>query len=416
MRTWKVTAVVVALLATSGVAMAASESDVHQQTMRTTQLIASGVDGDGVVIAVIDSGVAEVPALTGSLLDPVNFSGGTARGDEYGHGTFVAGLIHQTAPHAKILPLKLSGPDGSVDVTQVLAALQWTVSHKDQYGIDIINLSFGNDSTQSWKSSPLNYAVQRAWDAGIVVVVSSGNTGPDGNVTKPGDDPLVITVGSSDDAATPRLFDDTIPDFVSRGPTRAGIAKPDLIAPGQSLISLRAPGSTVDQQYPEARVGASDFKGSGTSFSTAYVSGIVAQMLEYDPSLSPDMIKGKLLAGARRINGDAAAQGAGSANARRAVAAIPTYIASTERSSGRGSLTGTRGSMRVLIEDDAELGDPTTQLELFDKQEYLNTAWDASRWGQSQWGASRWGASRWGASRWGASRWGASEWWASRWG
>src|SRR5207245_1877202 len=128
------------------------------------------------------------------------------------------------------------------------AAIQWVVSFKDRYGIKVLNLSLGTDSTQTYRTDPLNYAVERAWDSGIVVVVSASNRGPGpATISKPGDDPLVITVGAVDDRGTPGLGDDELPNFSSHGPTAAdGLAKPDLVAPGGHIVSLRAPGSAID--------------------------------------------------------------------------------------------------------------------------------------------------------------------------
>src|SRR5438876_1038386 len=191
-----------------------------------------------------------------------NLSGESSCNDSYGHGTFIAGIIAGNgtssngaykgiAPAAKLVSVKVAGADGSADVSNVLAAIQWVVSFKDRYGIKVLNLSLGTDSTQSYRVDPLNYAVERAWDAGIVVVVSASNRGPAaGTISKPGDDPLVVTVGAVDDMGTPGLGDDQLPNFSSHGPTAAdGLAKPDLAAPGAHIVSLRAPGSARDTQF-----------------------------------------------------------------------------------------------------------------------------------------------------------------------
>jgi serine protease AprX len=436
------------VLACAGLA-GGSESPptIYLAATQSDRLALEGHDGDGITVAVIDTGVADVPALEGVVVHQENMSAAPAQGDQFGHGTFVAGLVHEAAPGAKIVSVKLSGADGSVDVSQVLAALQWVVLHRDQYSIDVVNLSFGNDSKQSTRTSPLNYAVQRAWDAGIVVVASAGNLGDQpGTVTKPGDDPLIISVGSSADQGTVGIADDDVPAFGSRGPTQDGLAKPDLVAPGTSLVSLRAPGSTIDVENPHARVGVHGFRGSGTSFSAPIVAGAAAQLLASDPTMTPDQVKYALLAGARPIDGDPAAQGSGTLRAVRSwhlLGPVPDN-ASVQRSSGLGSLDAARGSARVDIVETrqsllggvlslvtAVLGDSSALLDVqggglldlgsplqpFDREEFLSDdAWDASRWGASRWGSTQWGASRWGASRWGASRWGNSHWWASRWG
>lgn len=408
-------ATVLAVMGGTAPAASASTSDVYAGAVRADRMNQRGHDGSGVVVAVVDTGIADVPELDGTVLVQKNISGAPSAGDQYGHGTFVAGLIHRTAPGVKFVSVKLSGADGSVDQSQVLAAMQWIVAHKDTYGIDVVNLSFGVDSPQSYRVSPVNYAVERAWDAGLVVVVSSGNLGSQaGAVTKPGDDPLVLTVGSSDDGGTRSTDDDVVADFSSRGPTADGLPKPDVIAPGVGVESVRAPGSTVDTEHPEARVGSDDFRGSGTSFSTPIVSGVVAQLLSYAPGLTPDEVKARLVDSARPIAGDAAAQGGGVVDSMAARHELTRPAAQAiERSNGQGSLQDARGSSSVEILGFDLLtvtGEMTAQGTVFDRSEYLG-AWGASRWGSSQWEASRWGA-----SRWGASRWGASSWWASRWG
>lgn len=444
------------MLTLAGGAVAASAEDLassppalHRATTDSALLQEKhAADGRGVTVAVIDTGVADVAGLDGRVIHQENFSAAPAEGDQYGHGTFVAGLVHSTAPAADIVSIKLSGANGSVDVTQVLAALQWVSANRERFSIDVVNLSFGNDSKQSAYTSPLNFGVQRLWDQGIVVVASAGNLGDGaGTVTKPGDDPVIISVGGSDERGTTTRDNDFVPGYVSRGPTQDGLAKPDLVAPGSRIVSLRAPGSTADVQHPEARVGDTHFRGTGTSFAAPIVSGIVAQMLSANPSLTPDQVKHGLLAGATTIEGDATALGAGTVRARRALeyAAGGKEKLGGRRSDGSGSLEGSRGSGVVDVETlvkgvDGTVGTVTVRVEGahtaevvsdpldapllaqdavdgFLQDEYLDPAsWDASSWGASQWGASSWGASSWGASSWGASSWGSSQWWASQWG
>ncbi|MCW2928580.1 MAG: peptidase and in kexin sedolisin [Thermoleophilia bacterium] len=455
-------AAVVAIATSTAVATATdlppSTPDVYRASSGSGNLASMGYLGQNTTVVVIDTGVADVPALEGKLLTQVNLSAGSDTGDEYGHGTFVAGIVHEIAPEARIISLKLSGADGSVDVTQVLAALQWVAINRDRYSIDVVNLSFGNDSRQSANTSLLNFGVQQLWDRGIVVVASAGNAGDQpGTVTKPGDDPVIISVGSSDEQGTGDRGDDFVPGFVSRGPTQDGFAKPDLVAPGARLVSLRAPGSTVDQLHPEARVGADRFRGSGTSFSAPLVAGVVAQMLSAEPRLTPDQVKYGVLKGATWINGDAAALGAGTIRGSRALQFASSGRANVGvgRGNGSGSVDGARGSTTVDVETRLEQLDGTvvrTKVRLrgnhtaetvpisaeppavaegetaidgldgFDPVAYRDPAgweassWGASSWGASQWGASQWGASSWGASSWGASSWGSSQWWASSWG
>lgn len=434
----------------------------YRASSGSSNLAADGFTGAGVTVAVIDTGVADVPGMHGKVIHQVNLSSAPDAGDQYGHGTFVAGVVHAAAPEAEIVSIKLSDANGSVDVTQVLAALQWVIANKERFSIDVVNLSFGNDSKQSAHVSPLNYAVQQVWDNGIVVVASAGNLGDGaGTVTKPADDPLIISVGATSENGTPDRSDDDIPSFVSRGPTQDGLAKPDLVAPGTRLVSLRAPGSTVDVANPQARVGEDGFRGSGTSFAAPLVTGVVAQVLGADPTLTPDQVKHGLLHGAQAVHGDPAAQGAGTVRATRTLrlAREGRANANVQRSSGTGSLDGARGSATVkvatqvrtltggaqdvsipvvgertaevpptladaplvgLVVDVLDLStealDPYRGSEFLDHGTWDASSWGASSWGASQWGASSWGASHWGASSWGASSWGSSQWWASSWG
>ncbi|MCW2956645.1 MAG: peptidase [Thermoleophilia bacterium] len=295
--------------------------------------------------------------------------------------------------------------------------------------------------------------MQLVWYNGIVVVASAGNLGDQpGTVTKPADDPLIISVGATNEYGTPERDDDDIPAFGSRGPTQDGLTKPDLVAPGTRLVSLRAPGSTVDTANPQARVGEEHFRGSGTSFAAPLVAGVVAQVLSADPGLTPDQVKHGILSTATPVQGDLEAQGAGSIRAARALRAAREGVANrgVTRSIGTGSLDGARGSAKVKVKTtvvsstggaqevlvpvvgertaevaptlaDAPLlgeGDVAVDaLDDFNRDELLDRAeWDASHWGASHWGASHWGASQWGASHWGASHWGASHWGASHWG
>ena len=436
-----------AIVPTAIAAPAALAGPLEIDAIQADALHRYGVDGSGVTVAVIDSGVEPLPQLHGALVAQVNFSDGPSLGDQYGHGTFVAGLVHEAAPGARILSLKLSNADGAVDVAQVIAALQWLAQHGDEWSVDVVNLSFGTDSTQSPASSPLNFAVQRVWDAGMVVVTSAGNVETsEGRVTKPGDDPLVVTVGASDARGSSERWDDVVAPFSAQGPTAAGIAKPDVVAPGRSVTSLRAPGSTIDLEHPEARMSETAFRGSGTSFATPLVSGAAALLLQVRPGLHPDQVKHALRETAQPISGPSQAQGTGTVRATRAawVAATTTVgraNRSVTRSDGRGSMRGARGRARAMfrLQSTTTTTAPatttttlsttssttTTTLEpevaltvdqldpiAFD----VDASWDASRWGASRWGASRWGASRWGAIEWASGIDGDIEFWASRWG
>ena len=421
----------------SGVASA-----VYPSVVRADRAWASGWTGSGVGIALIDTGVNASGDLAGKVVHSEDFSGEGDGVDRFGHGTFIAGLIAGTgagsaggvrgvAPDARIISLKIAGRDGSADITHVMAALQWAVSFKDTYNIRVVNLSLGTDSTQDYRIDPLNAAVERAWQAGLVVLVSASNKGPaSGTIAKPADDPYVVTVGAIRDATTPGTGDDSVPSFSAAGPTASnGLAKPDIAAPGGSVVSTRVPGSFIDTNFPEGRVGATYFKGSGTSFSTGIASAAVALMLSRNPSLTPDQVKARLVDTARPGPvTDPMRVGAGWLDAYAATASDSARSANAglTPSTGTGSLQASRGSVQVSVQAGTSSGltgavsqlvsgQLTAQLRPFDQVGYLTGEWSGSQWYGSQWYGSQWYGSQWYGSQWYGSQWYGSQWYGSQW-
>jgi serine protease AprX len=449
----------------SGVASA-----VYTDVTRASKSWGQGVTGRGVGVAVIDTGIDTTGDLAGRVRDGVDFSGeNNPTLDSFGHGTFVAGLIAGTgaasngavkgmAPEAHLVSVKIAGRDGTTNIFRLLAGLEYVVVNKDAMGIRVLNLSLGSDSTQSYKVDPLNFAIERVWNAGIVVVTAAGNSG---KIVKPADDPLVISVGSVDDKTTVGRTDDVVASFSGVGPTLSdGIAKPDLITSGKSVVSSRAPGSASEANFPNAIIGTNYFKGSGTSFSAAIVSGAAALVIQKSWNLNPNQVKHRLTATSKSLaNVGAMSQGAGSIDAFNAVGSTDNTPSNqgVVQSTGSGSLQGSSGSSCYRSVDGVCLSDAEVNAALgFDPVAYFGnnwagsqwtgsqwtgsqwtgsqwtgsqwtgsqwtgsqwtgSQWDASQWGASQWAASQWGASQWGASQWGASQWGSSQWAASQWG
>ena len=284
-------------------------SDAFLAQTGATALAQRGDIGQGVTVAVLDTGIDNLPDFAGRLVGGVDLTGGgNPFQDSYGHGTFVAGLIAGNgassqgqysgeAPGANLVSIKVAGATGTTDSATVIAGVQWAIDNQARYNIRVLNISLGFQPDTSTVNNPLDRAVEAAWNAGIAVVTAAGNAGPfNGTILSPGDDPLAITVGALDDLAQPVVSADEMTTFSSVGPTSPdGWAKPDLVASGRSVVSLAAPGSTVYNENPSALIGTSNFVGSGTSFSAAITSGAAALVLERNPSITPNMLKAHLV-------------------------------------------------------------------------------------------------------------------------
>jgi serine protease AprX len=413
---------------------------------------AAGFDGGGVDVAVIDTGVVAVPGLssTGKIIDAADLS--TDSGNEAlrfrdgeGHGTSMAGIIagdasggpmsKGVAPGARIINVKVAASDGSVDVSQVVAAIDWVVQNKTSFGrnIRVLNLSYTTDAATDYKFDPLTHAVETAWKAGIVVVASAGNDGKAlQRLGNPAADPFVLAVGAASfDAATGKF---TVPDWSSHG---NGARNPDVVAPGTDIASLRVPGSLLDATYPAARfydpaTCTSFFRGSGTSQSAAVASGAVALLLQQRPSLTPDQVKALLRSSARSASASAQVQGSGVIDVAALLAApTPAAAQSFAPSTGKGSLEAARGSNHLKKESkDKQLkqldGEKTAQDTSFNSDEWSRAATNRSAWTNQifdskgrfvsgTWSGSSWSGSSWSGSSWSGSSWSGSSWSGSSW-
>jgi len=413
-------------------------SDVFLQQTGATQLAASGDTGQGVTVAVLDTGIDDLPDFSGRLVGGVDLTGAdNPFQDSYGHGTFVAGLIagdgtssggeySGEAPGANLVSIKVAGANGMTDLATIILGLQWAVDHRSAYGIRILNLSLGFQPTESTVIDPVDQAVQAVWDAGIAVVVSAGNAGPfNGTILSPGDDPLVITVGALDDMASPSITGDEMCDFSSVGPTSPdGWVKPDLVTSGRSVVSLAAPGSTIYDEYPSARVGSANFVGSGTSFSAAITSGAAALVLAADPGLTPDELKARLLGTTNPGPvGNPFVDGHGALNAYAAATAGPMNLSQSVAGLLANSLgatvslspTGPDDTWNPSLWSGASWNPGPADDWTWDGWAWDGAAWNGWVWTRQAWNSEDWTGSAWNGGDWTGSAWNSSGWTGSAW-
>ncbi|SFG88497.1 serine protease AprX [Desulfotomaculum arcticum] len=307
--------------------------DVASPTIQAPPVWEQHLTGKGVTVAVLDSGIYNHPDLAGRIKGFVDLvKQKTSPYDDNGHGTHVAGdiasngsqsdyLYRGPAPEADLVGVKVLNKMGSGSFSTVIEGIQWCIDNRDYFNIKVLNISLGAAAHDSYRNDPVCQVVEKAWEAGIVVCAAAGNEGPQSKtINTPGIDPLIITVGALDDKNTLILEDDLVNDFSSRGPTIDNLTKPDIVSPGTNIISLRSPGSMLDKQNREARVGNWYISFSGTSMATPVCCGVVAQMLQADNYLTPEQVKTRLMQSARKLDGyDPNVQGMGVIDARRAV-------------------------------------------------------------------------------------------------
>ena len=378
------------------------------------QLAQAGDTGRGVTVAVMDTGIDNLPDFSGRLVGGVDLSGErNPFQDSFGHGTFVAGLIAGNgassngqysgeAPGANLVSIKVAGASGSTKLGTLISGLQWAVNNQSTYNIRILNISLGFQPDRSTVNNPLDMAVERAWNSGLAIVVSAGNAGPfNGTILSPGDDPLVITVGALDDLAQATVANDQMNDFSSVGPTSPdGWVKPDLVTSGRSVVSLAAPGSTVYNNNPSARIGSGNFVGSGTSFSAAITSGAAALVLADQPAAGPNQIKAALLGTTNPGPvGNPFVDGHGALNAN---AAATTTGLNLNQSTANVSATQNGSTV--------SLSPTNNPVDSWNGTAWNGTAWNGTAWNGTAWNGTAWNGTAWNGTAWNGTAWNGTAW------
>jgi serine protease AprX len=373
--------------------------NAYNQVIGATQLwnTTNKLQGKGITIAVVDSGVYKTQDISGRIKVNVNFNRSYHDGvDRYGHGTFVAGVIAGNgsrskgkyigvAPKATLLNVRIADDQGMMYESDVIASLQWVFDNKDKYHIRVVNLSLNASVAQSYHTSPLDAAVEVLWFNGIVVVASAGNNGTS-TLYPPANDPFIITVGATDDKRTATISDDTIASFSAYGVAESGFAKPELVAPGRMIVGLLPENDklSMGMGHPSYRLDTTYFKMSGTSVSAPMVSGAVAILLQDEPNLTPDQVKYRLMATANKkwAGYDASTAGAGYLDVYSAV------YATTSESANTGLLPS----------------------------ELLFTSSDTVAWGSVNWNSVNWNSVNWNSVNWNSVNWNSVNWNSDYWG
>ncbi len=407
---------------------------------------ANRITGAGVDIAIIDTGVAPVPGLAGKIINGPDISLDApytqAQGiDAYGHGTHMAsiaaGLDPGTknlsdptkfvgiAPGARIVNVKVGAFDGSTDVSQVIAAIDWVVQHKNDNGMNIkvINLSYGSPSTNNFYDDPLSWAAEVAMRNGIVVVAAAGNDGGTAPVLSPGFNPRIIAAGSVDQGISP-LSPST---FTSD----AGYRQPDLWAPGAHVLGLRVANSFIDARNPSARVGSRLFRGSGTSQATAVISGAVALLAQSHPEATPIQIRDALRQSGEDVTGMIANFiDIDKANVLLGEGNVNGYILPVIGTPGTGSLEATRGGQHLLFNGVALKG----EMDIFGKAwngaasaaaalsltswtggTFNGATWAGASWAGASWAGASWAGASWAGASWAGASWAGASWAGASW-
>jgi serine protease AprX len=309
----------------------------------------AGVTGEGVTVAVVDTGLSNHPGLlnkvNGVTLNRIAawadfVEDSHSPRDPHGHGTHIAGIIanaqqgpdgewNGVAPGVRLVGVRVLDEEGYSDYATVIEGIEWVIENKEEFNIKVMNLSLVSIAEVPYWVDPLNEAVMLAWANGITVVAAAGNYGSDPmTIGVPGNNPYVITVGAFTDNHTPDNWnDDFLAPFSAAGPTKDAFTKPDVLAPGAHMVSSMAKHSTLENEHPDSQLPHKYFWMAGTSQASAVVSGLAALTLAENPDLNPDEVKYRLMVTALPwVNSDAShaiysiwQQGAGRVNAPDAV-------------------------------------------------------------------------------------------------
>ena len=414
-------------------APAATTTSDDANTFRDTIKAPAGPSGSGVTVAVIDTGVDDSVAV--DVAKHVNVSGDTT-GDGLGHGTFMAGLVAGddnefggVAPGAEVLDVQVAAQDGSTDLARVLAGLQAVADERaSNPSLDVAMLALSTESPLPPWMDPLTRGLDRLWGRGVTVVVASGNDGKNG-VSSPATDPVLLVAGAQDEADTAARADDTVPDFSSYGKV-FGQRRPDVVAPGVSLISTAAPKSAAYLENPASHVGDGFLKGTGTSMSAAVTAGAVATLLAERPELTPDQAKRLVLGTAYTTSALKVKTGAGNGglDLASALSTPLSAVPALPQESNAGSYGPSEADEQLwaTFAQAWEDGDLRAVAAAWSKMSEQTRKWAANAWSlaaliralradDDTFDGRRWAGRRWAIEDWDGRRWATDAWVGRRW-
>ncbi|GIF01078.1 S8 family serine peptidase [Paractinoplanes rishiriensis] len=389
---------------------------------------AKALTGKGVGIALIDTGVAPVPGIpaaqvvNGPDLSFESQSPALRHLDTYGHGTHMAGIIigndtatgtKGIAPGAKLTSLKVGTANGAVDVTQMIAAIDWVVKNRNYDSanpIKVLTLAYGTGGNPNFWDDPVSLAVQQAVKAGITVVAAAGNQGNGyGKLTHPAADFWTIAVGATAPNGTTDPTDDTLAPFTNLSTNGRPL---DVVAPGTSIASLRVPGSNADNGFASARVGETLFRGSGTSQAAAVTAAAAALVLQARPTLNPGQLRTVLQQGTWLPK---SSNNGKQINVNAALTATVGTPYSGALSTGAGTLDSTRGSSRVVA-NNVQLTGQKTIFGAFNAADWAAKSKAQTSWSGGVWMGNRMAADGWTGTSFASKTWGAATWAGGSWG
>lgn len=377
--------------------------------------------GAGVVVALMDSGIGRHPDLpAGKIVARANFvDDGADSFDPAGHGTHLAGIIaangakfRGVAPDARLVDLRVLDKNGDGELRDVIAAFDWLLKHRTALGIGVLNLSIGTPQHSSYHRDLLAALAEATWFSGVAVVAAAGNDGPvGGRLATPGSDPFVITAGSLDDQGSLAEQDDRESLFSSRGPSLDGFAKPDVLAPGRRVVSLRADptsrSTTEDSSSSSKGSSKSDDNGkgkkattsqsfdatlylrmSGTSVSSAMTAGVAALVLSHHRDYSPTKIKSAIVGSGRNVTG----------SPRQAVDAMKALSASAR--GVNSGLLPSRLLMTTLVKSGVAGNGTTWEGVTWEGVTWEAVTWEAVTWEGVSWESVSWESVSWEGVMW----------------